>query len=209
MFRKQGLCGWVQWLVMGGLTVAMSVAQDKPIGKPMFIVRSGEATFADAAVTAASTTIPHWSSTFTAKGKKYSYSMVGTNPFTSPGSASTVNTELQPITFKFANGVTISGLERRWQRPQAIGYRHQSRSRPDEGRVQRPAVVLDAANEVGHPSPVDEGRRSLEQGEAKTARGRVDGEHPRRSVSRHSASGDAPSSRSATLPRIAFKAMIR
>ena len=108
MSGKQVLRGWFGLFALATLMVAMSWAQEKPIGKPRFIVRSGNAAYADAAVTAASTTVRHWSSTFTSKGKKYSYSMVGTNPFTNPGSSSTVNTELQPITFKFANGVTIS-----------------------------------------------------------------------------------------------------
>ena len=35
--------------------------------------------------------------------------MVGNSPITSPSGTTTVESELQPLTFKFSNGVTISG----------------------------------------------------------------------------------------------------
>lgn len=54
------------------------------------------------------TTIPYWSSSFTSNGTTYPYTMVGTNP--AAGSAtSTIPTEIIPLSFTFANGVTLDG----------------------------------------------------------------------------------------------------
>jgi len=110
MVREQDLRSWLQLLVVVALAVA-SQGQDSVIGKPMFAVRSAEPIVAEAALSASTRTVNHWTSSFPSKGtpSSYSYAMVGASPFTNPASSTTINTEIQPITLKFANGNTISG----------------------------------------------------------------------------------------------------
>lgn len=109
MVRKQDLRSCLQLLAI--LTVAMvaSQGQDSVIGKPMFAVRPAEPVVAEAALSASTVTVHHWTNSFPSKGNTFSYSMVGASPFANPGATVTINTEIQPITFKFANGNTISG----------------------------------------------------------------------------------------------------
>ena len=110
MVREQDLRSCLQLLVVVALAVAAQ-GQDSVIGKPIFAVRPAEPVAAEAALSASTRTVNHWTSSFPSKGtpSSYSYSMVGANPFTNPASTTTINTEIQPIIFKFANGNSISG----------------------------------------------------------------------------------------------------
>ena len=54
-------------------------------------------------------TIPFWTDSFSFGGSTFPYAMVGTSPFSTPATT-TVPSEIQPLTFVFANGLRIDGV---------------------------------------------------------------------------------------------------
>jgi hypothetical protein len=96
------------------LTVPQMRAADQqvlvaPLKGPYYVVRHGAFSFGAAprGSTATMTTVPHWSSSFSFSGISYAFNMVGTSPF-STNVTTTIPTVIQPITFTFAGGVSIS-----------------------------------------------------------------------------------------------------
>jgi len=89
---------------------ALAMAGDQPIGRPMYITLPPDRAAIQAAGAgfAGTTTVTHWSSSFSFGGKTFSYRMVGTSPFASTAATTTVSTEIQPLNFKFSNGKTVS-----------------------------------------------------------------------------------------------------
>lgn len=74
------------------------------ISKPRYVHFQGN--FSDVAL--ATSSLKHWSSSFTSEGKTWKYSMVGTNP--SLGSATTsVPVTIVPLLLKFSNGKSFDG----------------------------------------------------------------------------------------------------
>jgi hypothetical protein len=109
MQGRQGVRNWIQLVAVVVLAVSMTRGQTQPIGEPRFAHPTNGAASLEMLNASSTTTIPHWSDSFASGTKKFSYSMVGTSPITSPSSTTTVSTEIQPVTFKFANGISISG----------------------------------------------------------------------------------------------------
>jgi hypothetical protein len=66
-------------------------------------------TFSDTAM--AATHLKHWGSYFMSGGKKYSYTMVGTNP-TKGSATTTVAVTIVPLILKFSNGTTFDGTQK-------------------------------------------------------------------------------------------------
>lgn len=95
-------------LVLSALVVTNLPAHASPVssinGTPRYV--HFHHSFSDAALAAAS--LSHWSSSFTAEGKKYKYTMVGTNP--AKGSATTtVPVTIVPLNLVFSNGLSFDG----------------------------------------------------------------------------------------------------
>jgi hypothetical protein len=91
----------------------MTRGQEQPIGEVHFGKPSGlrgAAEMTDGTLASASTTtIAHWNSSFVSNGKTYAYAMVGTSPMAKPAKASVIDTEIQPLAFKFSDGTVIHG----------------------------------------------------------------------------------------------------
>jgi hypothetical protein len=82
-------------------------APPRPVGgHAMFTVRSWGAVTPRAAAAA----VPTWTGSFTFKGKKYTYKMVGTNP-AAGSKTTTVPTEILPLNVDMADGVVVSGAK--------------------------------------------------------------------------------------------------
>jgi hypothetical protein len=107
MVVGQSARSWIQLAAVVALAATMTRGQTSPIGVPHFAPPTPQAEVNAAAASSATSTVPYWSSSFVSGGKTYAYSMVGANPRTSPSKSTTVNTEIQPIAFKFSNGTVI------------------------------------------------------------------------------------------------------
>ncbi|HJT58841.1 MAG TPA: hypothetical protein VJ761_20190 [Ktedonobacteraceae bacterium] len=95
-------------LVLSALAVTYLPAQASPRssvnGTPRYV--QFHHSFSDAALAASH--LPHWSSSFKAEGKKYKYTMAGTNP--ANGSATTtVPVTIVPLNLVFSNGKSFDG----------------------------------------------------------------------------------------------------
>ncbi len=100
-------------MIMGAVTFSVFTLVNSPsyasqisIGKskPRYVHFHGN--FSDIAL--ATSSLKHWSSSFTSEGKTWKYSMVGTNP--SLGSATTtVPITIVPLLLKFSNGKSFDG----------------------------------------------------------------------------------------------------
>src|SRR5438105_5479376 len=102
--RKQ-LVSLVAVISLSIVTSTFAAAQSRT---PKFRVwqHTAQTNAAIATGTTSLVTVRHWSSSFTFNGHVYHYSMVGTNP--SSGSATTtVSTEIQPLSFIFADGKEV------------------------------------------------------------------------------------------------------
>ena len=106
----QGARNWIQLIAIVGLLATMTRGQTQPIGVAHFGHPETGAATMETLTNTATTTIPYWSDSIDSGTKSFSYSMVGASPITSPSSTTTVDTEIQPLTFKFSNGVSISGV---------------------------------------------------------------------------------------------------
>ena len=109
MQGKKGVGNWIYLFAVVSLAATMTRGQTQPIGQPLFGHPSPDAANMEAAKSSSARTIPYWSNSFASGTKSFGYSMVGTSPMSNPSSTTTVDTELQPLTFKFSNGVEISG----------------------------------------------------------------------------------------------------
>jgi hypothetical protein len=109
MQGRQGVRNWIQLFAIISLAVTMTRGQTQPIGHALFGHPSADPANMAAAKSSSTRTIPYWSDSFASGTKSFGYSMVGTSPRSNPSSSTTVETELQPLTFKFSNGVEISG----------------------------------------------------------------------------------------------------
>ncbi len=109
MQERHGVRNWIHLLAVMGLAATMTRGQTQPIGQPRFGHPTMDAAKAEALKSSGARTIPHWSDSFASGTRNFGYSMVGNSPITNPSGTTTVESELQPLTFKFSNGVTISG----------------------------------------------------------------------------------------------------
>jgi len=116
--EPQPQAGWRPVTILIILPLLLAVPQMRaakqqvlaaPLKGPYYVVRHGVFSFgtAPSGSTAAITTVPHWSSSFSFGGISYAFNMVGTSPFTT-NITTTIPTVIQPITFTFAGGVSIS-----------------------------------------------------------------------------------------------------
>src|SRR5689334_21907406 len=116
--EPQPQAGWRRATVLIILPLLLAVPQMRaakqqvlaaPLKGPYYVVRHGVFSFgtAPSGSTAAITTVPHWSSSFSYGGISYAFNMVGTSPFTT-NITTTITTVIQPITFTFTGGVSIS-----------------------------------------------------------------------------------------------------
>lgn len=113
MVRSKSLFIFVSVGMMVALVFSVSVVSGRPAyaspdsgvkGTPRFV--QFHHSFSDAALAASG--LPHWSSSFTAEGKTYKYTMVGTNP--AKGSATTtVPVTIVPLKLVFSNGHSFDG----------------------------------------------------------------------------------------------------
>jgi hypothetical protein len=109
MQDRQGVRNWIQLVAIVALAVTMTRGQTQPIGEPRFATVPADTEALAAVAASSTTTIPHWSDSFPSGVQKYAYSMVGASPILQPSSRTVVNTEIQPVAFKFSNGVSIHG----------------------------------------------------------------------------------------------------
>jgi hypothetical protein len=114
MQGRHDVRNWIYLVGVLGLAATMTRGQTQPIGQPRFVNPPADAETmsilkGSAIGAAAATTIPFWSNSFAAGTKRYAYSMVGASPISHPSTTTTINTELQPVAFKFANGVVVHG----------------------------------------------------------------------------------------------------
>jgi hypothetical protein len=110
MQGRHGVRNWLYLVGVVGLAATMTRGQEQPIGEPHFGHPTGGVTTVEALAASSATTIPYWTDSFASGTKKFSYSMVGASPITNPSSTTTVDTELQPLAFKFSNGIVIHGV---------------------------------------------------------------------------------------------------
>jgi hypothetical protein len=92
-------------LVLAALLTFAGTAAAKPIGKRL------TATFGTATPHAGDRTVATFTNSFTFNGVTYPYTMVGTDPHTST-STTTVQTEIIPLRFVFADGTVLDGTPR-------------------------------------------------------------------------------------------------
>jgi hypothetical protein len=100
---------WIQLFAVVSLAVTMTRGQTQPVGQPLFGHPSPDGASVEAAKSSTTRTIPYWTNAFSSGAKSFGYSMVGASPISNPSTTTTVETELQPLTFRFANALEISG----------------------------------------------------------------------------------------------------
>jgi hypothetical protein len=90
----------------------MTRGQEQPIGEVHFGRPSGTRAAAEMSgdtSASATLTISHWNGSFVSNGKTYNYAMVGTSPMAKPAKGTVIDTEIQPLAFKFSDGTVIHG----------------------------------------------------------------------------------------------------
>jgi len=109
MQDRHGVRNWIHLIAILALAATMTRGQTQPIGQPRFAHPAGDTANLEMLQSSSTTTIPNWSDSFASGSQKFAYTMVGASPITHPSSTTVVDTELQPLAFKFANGIVIHG----------------------------------------------------------------------------------------------------